>query len=645
MKPSESERYRADIDGLRAVAVLAVALFHAFPRLAPGGFVGVDIFFVISGFLISGILFRELEASTFSFAAFYARRVRRIFPALILVLAGCLAAGWFLMQPDQYRVLGREAAAGAAFAANLLLWREAGYFDAAAAAKPLLHLWSLGVEEQYYLIWPAALFLAWRARLNLLWVVLTVAAASFALCVAGLAHHPAMTFYSPLSRFWELMTGAALAYVALHRPGALARFQDFRAAVGLGLAAVAIGLFSNRTPFPGVAALAPVLGAALLLSSPGAWLNRKVLASGPLRAIGLVSYPFYLWHWPLLYAVRNLDLWSGAGDRGARALALLVGLLLAVLTYLAVERPIRFGVLRRHAAWPAAAVLALVAAVGVATAKTRGFDYRIAPELRRLAAQDVSGLGLTWRNRVCFLNPEQDASAFGAQCAGSGHRPELFIWGDSYAATLYQGLDALGAKRGYSVAQYTASSCPPVIGVDFADRPLCKAINEAILRKVAAAKPETVLLGGNWYYGSRQASTVIAPSYDYRRTAATIAALRQVGVRRIMLMGPTPHWETPLPSLLIRCQGSQTSIGANQYSTCGKTVGVDALDREVEAFARAQGVIYLSPYQTLCNGFGCLTTFHNAAVSALDIGHPSPEASRFLAERNADRLAPAGPAS
>src|SRR5688572_242044 len=210
-----SASYRPDVDGLRAVAVLAVLAFHAFPNVAPGGFAGVDVFFVISGFLISGIILGDLERGRFSFADFYWRRIRRIFPALVLVLAGCLGLGWLVLLPHEYAQLGKHVVAGAGFIANLAFWHEAGYFDSSAELKPLLHLWSLGVEEQYYLVWPLALFLFRRWPRAMLGMIIGVGAVSFAANLWLVELRPNAAFYLPMTRFWELLVGSALAWFSI----------------------------------------------------------------------------------------------------------------------------------------------------------------------------------------------------------------------------------------------------------------------------------------------------------------------------------------------------------------------------------------------------------------------------------------------
>ena len=297
-------KYRSDIDGLRAVAVLAVCLFHAFPKEIHGGFIGVDIFFVISGFLISTIIFQSLNKNSFSFLEFYARRIRRIFPALITVLLAVFVAGWFILFPDEYKQLGKHILGGALFVSNFVLWRESGYFDAAAETKPLLHLWSLGIEEQFYIIFPVAIWAAWKARLNWITLVIVIALTSFAINMTHVYKDAVWTFYQPQARFWELMIGSALALLVMDMSGRAGKThasldrlaiktvyaQGTRKTAGatldnivslLGAFFIAIGLWKihKETPFPGMWALSPTLGAAFLIGAgPLAVVNKWLLS-------------------------------------------------------------------------------------------------------------------------------------------------------------------------------------------------------------------------------------------------------------------------------------------------------------------------------------------------------------------------------
>jgi peptidoglycan/LPS O-acetylase OafA/YrhL len=326
-------KYRPDIDGLRAIAILSVVGFHAFPNWINGGFIGVDIFFVISGYLISSIIFDSLEHNHFSFFEFYSRRIKRIFPALILVLIACFAFGWFVLLADEYKQLGKHIAGGAGFIANFIFWNESGYFDNASDTKPLLHLWSLGVEEQFYIAWPVLLWFDWKQRLNMLTIVIAVGIISFALNIARInGGHTVAAFYSPQTRFWELLTGSLLAYATLrqwnsfpklkhwldtwlgkliysHPPEGDGRsLRNIQSLLGAALIAVGVFVIAKENHFPGWWAVLPTLGTVMIIAAGmQAWLNSAVLGNRMLVWFGLISFPLYLWHWPLLSFARIVE--------------------------------------------------------------------------------------------------------------------------------------------------------------------------------------------------------------------------------------------------------------------------------------------------------------------------------------------------
>ena len=428
-EPVRSSTYRPDIDGLRAVAVLAVVAFHAFPERLPGGYAGVDVFFVISGFLISSIILRDLEAGTFSVANFYGRRVRRIFAALIVVLAATLVIGSFVLFPHEYRQLGRHVLGGAGFVSNLLLWSEAGYFDEAAEAKPLLHLWSLGIEEQFYILWPVLLAWSSRARVRLLPVSLLLFAASFVLNVVTTGRDPEAAFYSPGTRLWELMAGSVLACLVV-RGQLPARGAAVRSIAGAALIVAALTLLDPGSAFPGWWALLPVAGTTLVISGDRAgWCNR-LLSARALVWMGLISFPLYLWHWPLLSFLRIASE-SATPTRELRVAAVVVSVLLASLTYWFVERPVRTGGHRRLKVWTLSAGLACIAVAGLAASRSVGPRGDLPAEVERLAAFQYD-YRTAYRSGACFIGAVQDARAFGA-CGGDG---QLVLWGDSHAAAL-----------------------------------------------------------------------------------------------------------------------------------------------------------------------------------------------------------------
>lgn len=359
-------KYRPDIDGLRAVAVLSVVAFHAFPAWMKGGFIGVDVFFVISGFLISTIIFENLDSGAFSFSEFYSRRIRRIFPALIVVLMFSLAFGWLLLLPEELNQLGKHILAGAGFVSNFVLWSEAGYFDNSAETKPLLHLWSLGIEEQFYIIWPFVLWFAWKHKFNLLTLTLIVALVSFSLNLKGVKQDSVATFYSPQTRFWELLSGSILAWLkiyknksfvssklwiaswfakVIHRDAveeggkALSNVLSF---IGSMLLAYGFWRITKDVSFPGIWAVIPVLGSILIIiAGPRAWINRRILSNKIVVWFGLISFPLYLWHWPILSFARVIE--SEVPSRTIRLLLLLLSILLAWLTVKFVEKPFRYG--------------------------------------------------------------------------------------------------------------------------------------------------------------------------------------------------------------------------------------------------------------------------------------------------------------
>jgi peptidoglycan/LPS O-acetylase OafA/YrhL len=336
------ETYRPDIDGLRAVAVLAVVIYHAFPKALPGGFVGVDIFFVISGYLISGILFKSLSNGTFSFAEFYSRRIRRLFPALVTVLVLCLGYGWLVLLPSEYQQVGKHTAAGALFIQNIIFWKEVGYFDSAASLKPLLHLWSLAVEEQYYIIFPPLLIVLWRCKKkcsigSILVILLFV---SFIANLAMSYQNKASDFFLLTYRAWEFLGGSFLAWQH-YSIGETRRCSCNRRSI-LGALFIVVGLaaIGQGAPYPGWRALLPVTGTLLLIAAGKQAMINKFFLSHPVAIwIGLISYPLYLFHWPIF---SFLHIVKGENPGGFYlAVGILLSFVFSILTYYFIEKKIR----------------------------------------------------------------------------------------------------------------------------------------------------------------------------------------------------------------------------------------------------------------------------------------------------------------
>ena len=414
---SNKSAYRSEIDGLRAFAVLSVVVFHAFPGWLKGGFIGVDIFFVISGFLITTHIFESLDKGQFSFADFFARRVRRIFPALILVMVVSLVFGWFVLLVDEYAQLGKHIASGATYIINFILVDETGYFDNAAETKPMLHLWSLAIEEQFYIIWPLVLWCAWKRKFNLFTITVIVAAISFFLNLIFVHSKPTVTFFWPIGRFWELLSGSILAWLLLYKGELLESFKlwfdkylvrltfskdtltdgsivsSTMALVGFVLLVYGIIRIDESLAFPSLWALIPVLGTVLIIAGGSkAWLNRVIMMNPLAIWFGLISYPLYLWHWPVL---SFLQIYKGdIPHRDNRITAVVISIFLAWLTYKFIENPIRFGSLRKKLnASLIALVLFSVGGIGYIISNgdlsayhsravlRKGFDYAVGPSI------------------------------------------------------------------------------------------------------------------------------------------------------------------------------------------------------------------------------------------------------------------------
>ncbi|MPV67652.1 acyltransferase family protein [Burkholderia sp. BE17] len=475
--------YRPDIDGLRAAAVLAVVLFHAFPAALPGGFVGVDVFFVISGYLITGILLSDLGTDRFSFRHFYARRIRRIFPALVVVLLATYGMGWFSLYGDEYRELAKHIVAGAGFVSNWASWTEAGYFDQAAQAKPLLHLWSLGVEEQFYILWPVVIWAAYRARCAGR-VCAVMGLASFVANIALIPHHPTAAFYWPVSRMWELLAGATLAISAArvrHGGG----WPHVLSVAGALLCLASVVFVNPQAAFPGSWALLPVAGAVgLIAAGRDGWINRHVLARPVSVWFGKISYALYLWHWPLLSFAFIVA--GRTPSSAVRCALLIIAVVLAWLTTAIIERPIRFGPAKRWKLIAPCLLMIGVVYLGGMTYVRGGLGFRKGYSPDADVSTAKLGAGHEFVNAMCGVSPdEQQLFPF---CATDKRvRSHFAVWGDSKADALYWGLVRESAP-GEGWTLIARPSCAPMADVwrmssNAGDDPaLCRDANSVALR-------------------------------------------------------------------------------------------------------------------------------------------------------------------
>ncbi|MEW6436062.1 MAG: acyltransferase family protein [Pseudomonadota bacterium] len=464
--------YRPDIDGLRAIAVLSVVAFHAFPDLLQGGFIGVDIFFVISGFLISTIIFSNLDSGSFSFREFYSRRIRRIFPALLIVLIGCFVFGWFALLSDEFKQLTKHIAAGAGFASNFVLLKEAGYFDNSADTKPLLHLWSLGIEEQFYIIWPFLIWVAYKLRFKTVALLAAIALASFVLNLCEIKQDAVATFYLPQTRFWELLSGGILAWFALYRDSwAEALYpsekivRNIASFAGIVLLIAGFCVIRENIGFPGKWAVIPVLGTVLLIAAGSdAIINQMFLSRRITIWFGVISFPLYLWHWPLLSFVRVTS--SEVPSWQVRAIVVLVSIGLATATYWLIERPIRYGGFKQIKTVALFASMAVVGCVAYYDFTSNIFPARAARIAQQIGWNNpvgtpiqVSSCREKFAERNGMSSPKRDDNFCYLQKNGE---PNVLLVGDSMNLSLFPGL---ARYNDYNIVMLSASKAVPFFNV------------------------------------------------------------------------------------------------------------------------------------------------------------------------------------
>jgi peptidoglycan/LPS O-acetylase OafA/YrhL len=621
---STSSPHRDDIDSLRAIAVTLVIAYHF--GTGGGGFVGVDIFFVISGFLIGGILDREMGEGRFSLVRFYERRVRRIFPALFAMLALCVAAASLWLFPADLQRFGESAAAAALFWSNIFFNATSGYWDAAASTKPLLHTWSLAVEEQFYLVFPLVLFAikGWSRRGRLM-ALAVMAVLSFAASIWAVQATPTAAFYLAPYRFWEFVLGAMYAGLAARvaQHDGRAYWRAGLAASGLAMIAVSVFTLTPGSAFPGLGALLPCLGAVALIAAGPDNAVSRALSVKPIVFIGLISYSLYLWHWPVWVFASHLLARAPQGFEIAGCVALTVAL--SVLSWKFIEQPFRTpGAMTRKPlfALAGAAMAAVCVFAGVAIT-TQGLPGRFDAKLLQIAAQAAPR---TVAQEHCFGVSPKDVSVHRLCGVGADKQQASFVlWGDSHAEAILAPVAEI-AKRHHRRGLFAGSpSCVPLVGVDRYDVPACRAFNDSVLAMILRHKEiTTVILMARWgkaaqgtAYGNEGNGFVAIGDDDAhamkpadnaaifeRGLKRTVAVLRANG-RQVLLVGPVPEIGFTVPQVLARLaqehrQNVVVSPPAAKFY---------AREKEVlplfHAMAEAKGVTAVFPHDYLCKSGRC----------------------------------------
>jgi peptidoglycan/LPS O-acetylase OafA/YrhL len=597
--PHDRRRYRADIDGLRAIAVMLVVLNHLQFRYFTGGYVGVDVFFIISGYLIGSSMISEFKRGSFSLAAFYERRVRRIFPALLVMLFAVTALAYRYLMPIAFTGYARSLLTALLSFSNLQFWHEAGYFDAPSAAKPLLHTWSLAVEEQFYIFLPLVLWLVFRwFPLRVRSILWCCSGVSFLLAIwVTRVDSPTAFFWSPL-RAWELLGGVLVSQHAF----ALLRKRNVReiaAAIGLAMILIPGAVYSSATVFPGWTALPPCLGAALIIAAGqvGPSVTGSLLSTTPFTFIGLISYSLYLWHWPI-FVFQNTALLLT--DRPSymlvtKLIVLGVSLVIATLSWRFVETPFRKGFFKRSHTHlfvvnGVAALIILIAGIGFLY--TKGLPSRFPENVVDMERFSDYKPAKEWREPECFLDSKSSFKDYRPDTClnASAGKKTYLIYGDSTAAQLYPGLTRAFSETHFQ--QATSSSCPPYQGntnrTPYSDNchALWRYMHETYL---STQHPDAVLLAATW---SQESLELLGPE---------IQNFQNRGIQ-VILIGPPIDFNFPLPLLLAAEMQEKTSNHVRAENiTRHMNVEAMQIDTKMSKMAKDQWhVQYISYFKDLC---------------------------------------------
>jgi len=630
-------KYRPDIDGLRALAVLLVLGFHMFPQLVPGGFIGVDIFFVISGYLITYILISEQATNPLLIVNFYAKRIKRIFPALIFLFASLYIFSWFALFYDEYAHLGKHIAAGSAFIANFISWSEAGYFDSEAIRKPLLHLWSLGIEEQFYIIWPVLIITLSRFKIRLLPAFLLIFLASFLLNILAVGDDIVAAFYSPASRAWELISGAVLAYVVFSKKNFHQLLSREKANIFslLGILVIFIGVFliNKNSSFPGWRGLLPVTGAILIITAgPNTFISDKFLSSRAMVWIGLISYPLYLWHWPIVSLMHSFL--NGRPNLFQSIVITLISFLLAWITYRFIERPFRYSQTKYLSAIWLLGLMVLVGATGFATYLSNGAENRYVT-----SHQDLTLTSDTVDLRKIYAFPINDCrnnlnNIKNGKCSSVG-TPSIAIVGDSHSEVYFRALLDSRLKGGLTnIVTYSLGSCPPALDL-FGSSADCSKFTKMAMENILASKEiNTVFLSsfyGDWGLGDTETADV-----QYMQAMNKTFSYLRDGKRKIVFIIDAPALKVSAVACRDKPLWLRNKFGWTPDFCINPTpndfISQDAYYRVLKQLKRENpDVVFFDSGEIICPNANCAIR-RGEMMIFVDDNHLSIDAARLISD-------------
>lgn len=607
-------KYRADIDGLRAFAVLSVILFHAGMTGLSGGFVGVDIFFVISGYVIAQSILSDIKDNTFSIFSFYGKRVRRIFPALVFTILATFMVARFILLPDNFVNFSKSISAVSVFVSNLFFWKDSGYFSADALSKPLLHTWSLSVEEQYYILSPIYTYLVYRYFPKyVFWAFLIVLISSLGLSIYAMDKAPTANFFLPVTRAWELLIGAILAQTP---PPRIQKkwVAEALGLIGLSCLAYPVVAYSETTPFPGATAIFPCLGAALLIysGSDHSTLVSKSLSFRPVNVIGRMSYSLYLVHWPVIVAFYYLTL--SRPDMSQFFYIMVLTFAFGYISWRFVEKPFRHISVETHLKkllWGGVITIALLFTLGQVGVINKGFPNRF-PDFTQIK---ISGND-QWNKGTCFLENNSDYKLWQQEkCNLTPHTKakKVLLWGDSFAAQYVPGIVANKSDIKYNLIQYTMAGCPPIVSYYSYARPNCTPFNQHAIDIIRDQKFDGVILSARW---------TDLHSRGLDELHSTLKELDKLGIPTIVI-GQSPEFSIDVQ--IIKYHQKDKTV---QHPDAWTVFFDPNINQELQNIAGANR--FINPMTYLCEGAVC--PFYNDGFLFEDYGHFSVKGSELATQ-------------
>ena len=621
-------KYRRDIDGLRGIAIISVLMFHGFPNLVPGGFIGVDIFFVISGFLITSIIKSNIQEGSFSLIHFYLGRVRRLFPSLIVMMCACFICGWFLFDFGDYKLLGKHITSTATFTSNFIFLSESGYFDQIALTKPLLHIWSLSIEEQFYLFWPLLFLLISPSSGRTTYLILLILITSFVLNIFFSFRNEDFAYFFPLNRFWELALGALLTYTPPQQSVKRTTFINANTAGLVGFSGIILSclLINKSLAFPGWWALLPTLSTALLIHSneQNAHVNR-ILTSRALVGLGLISYPLYLFHWPLLSFWKIITLKTPSASIASGLI--IAAISLAAIVYFIVEKPIR----QKNGSKTSLFLILLmfiIGCIGLNLYQRDGYPFR--PIAEASLQSNISSMTQIPDKVSCALTESSPGDC--VNDLNDRSQPLVFFWGDSTTANATAGLTKSSLET-LNIQAMTSmwGACPPIINyVPKASNK--KSCDDFLLRgfsAITAYKPDIVVLFANWqgYLFEKKSFSKLNPA----NILGSVEKILNLGVRKLIIVGQFPIYEA-----------SQADIGrrvfvSNEITHTKMLLKNEIFDADdlIRNFSKINNIMFVSPPDSLCNSLGCQISASDKEYIPMgyDSLHMTPSGAKVFLEK------------